>query len=1125
MSATTVDELQVIISANAAQFTQEIKKVQAQMSNLGKTASVQTSGMKSLSVAGVAMGTVLGNVFSKVAGIVSSQFAPAISRLDTLNNFPRVMANLGISGEQSQKSIAILSEKLKGLPTTLDDAAMSVQRFTSANGNLGASTQMFLALNNAILAGGASTDIQKTALEQLSQAYAKGKPDMMEWRSLMTAMPAQLKQLAESMKYANANELGEALREGKLSMNDFMSQIVKLNREGYGNFASFEEQARNSTGGVATSLANLRNAVVRAVTDILNIVGQANISNFFSSVAKAISAVVPYIAGFVKVVMMAIGALRTLFGGGKSAPAKATAEISDNLGGASSNANNLASGAGNAGKKLGGAAKQAKKLAESLAGFDEMNVLKTPDESSGGGGSGKGDGGSGGAMSGTLPDFGEIDTSGLDSVAKKAEEIAEQIKRFFEDMFDFKKIGNSLKRFWNDLKAGAKPVFEVITSVWGSYLKPFISWAGNDLLPAFLNALGGAARLAGAGFKAAYDISKPFIDAFLVPLAKLAGGAIVGFLNGIGDAFRELSKNKGLVEFLVGTTMAITGLTAAIRAAEAIKNFNDGISTMRALMISSPQAMQSMVASLGGVKSAFVLAGGGLSGLKAATVAFGTTLKTSIISSFNTIMAHPLVLAVAGIAAGIAFIGGSIKSAFEQSNPALWESEARTKAFQKAQENLKTATENVKNAEDALNNARASQADAQIAYTEAIKRQEEAQQNLANVLASSNITEAEKAEIIRQGAENYASLDEKSRAVYDAHLQLESANARVKTSQDALNTATEEATTKNEEHKKALDEKRAALMADATSQAVIEGKYKNSTEALKALKDGTLEYKDENGNMVKASTEDIANLEGQVKEKSQEIVKSYRDSKSGADQGFFGPMGKSLAQAGQWLGDLAGTAGQELGKFKDHLINKGREAWNGLTSFFSGIGRWFSERWNDVTRAFSNAWQAFSDIGRNMWEGLKSGLGNLAKKIGDMFKSAVDGVKSFLGIHSPSRLFRSFGGFVGEGFALGIDDEQNSIAKTLQNMTAGFKPEIPPFEFAEMPKLSNNLLPDISEIEARFEQRLEASINDNLGEKLDRLNEKPINIIVNVGNEKMLEQLIDGINDRSFLTDSSVINL
>lgn len=51
--------------------------------------------------------------------------------MDTLNNYPKVMSNLGIATEDAQKSINKMSEKLSGLPTTLDEGALAVQRFTS----------------------------------------------------------------------------------------------------------------------------------------------------------------------------------------------------------------------------------------------------------------------------------------------------------------------------------------------------------------------------------------------------------------------------------------------------------------------------------------------------------------------------------------------------------------------------------------------------------------------------------------------------------------------------------------------------------------------------------------------------------------------------------------------------------------------------------------------------------------------------------------------------------------------------------------------------------------------------------------------------------------------------------
>lgn len=239
-------------------------------------------------------------VVQKLFSTISSQIGSAISRMDTMNNYPKVMSNLGISSDQSTASIQMLSTKLKGLPTALNDAASSVQKFTAVNGSVGKSTKMFLALNNAILAGGGSAEIQASALEQLSQSYSKGKPDMMEWRTAMTAMPAQLKQVAKAMGYVNADELGQALRTGKTSMNDFMNTIIQLNEKGSNGFASFEEQAKNATGGFATQIANMKTAISRGIANMIEGINnglsaagfntiQTNIANFGNAVETALT--------------------------------------------------------------------------------------------------------------------------------------------------------------------------------------------------------------------------------------------------------------------------------------------------------------------------------------------------------------------------------------------------------------------------------------------------------------------------------------------------------------------------------------------------------------------------------------------------------------------------------------------------------------------------------------------------------------------------------------------------------------------------------------------------------------------------------------------------------------------
>lgn len=224
----------------------------------------------------------------------------AISRLDTLNNFPRVMSNFEVSVEDGEFAIKALNEQLKGLPTSLDQGARAVQRFTAVNKDVKASTALFLGFNNAVIAGGASTELQATALEQMSQAYAKGRVDMIEWRALLVAMPAQLNQVAESMGITT-DQLGEGLRNSEISVDNFLLTMARLNTEGVGNFKSFRDQAMDAVGGVGTTLTNMNTAIVRSIEGMLSSIGTENLRTIIGGVATAFEGFGRGVSGVVSV--------------------------------------------------------------------------------------------------------------------------------------------------------------------------------------------------------------------------------------------------------------------------------------------------------------------------------------------------------------------------------------------------------------------------------------------------------------------------------------------------------------------------------------------------------------------------------------------------------------------------------------------------------------------------------------------------------------------------------------------------------------------------------------------------------------------------------------------------------
>lgn len=227
-------------------------------------------------------------VTTKAMSVISGSIGNAVSRADQMNNFPKVMKNLGYSSQDAAASIKKISNALDGLPTTSSAMTGMVQQLAPLTSNLDEATNIALAFNNAMLAGGASTMEQENALTQYTQMLSAGKVDMQAWRSIQAAMPGQLNQVAEAMLGAgkNSNDLYEAMKNGSISFDDFNKKVMELNQNGFGKYASFAQQAKDATQGIGTAMENVQNRVAKAVQKVIEAVGVENIAgaiNGFSS--------------------------------------------------------------------------------------------------------------------------------------------------------------------------------------------------------------------------------------------------------------------------------------------------------------------------------------------------------------------------------------------------------------------------------------------------------------------------------------------------------------------------------------------------------------------------------------------------------------------------------------------------------------------------------------------------------------------------------------------------------------------------------------------------------------------------------------------------------------------------
>jgi len=143
--------------------------------------------------------------------------------------------------------------------------------------------------------------------------------------------------------------------------------------------------------------------------------------------------------------------------------------------------------------------------------------------------------------------------------------------------------------------------------------------------------------------------------------------------------------------------------------------------------------------------------------------------------------------------------------------------------------------------------------------------------------------------------------------------------------------------------------------------------------------------------------------------------------------------------------------------------------WNVITNIFSGIkntlGNLWSSAWESVKSAASNGasalWNIISGIpgqilsalgnvgsllysaGRDVIQGLINGIKNMASALWEGIKGtvsgAVNGIKNFLGIASPSRVFKEIGVFTGQGLVLGLESQSDKVHDAFTNLV-----EVPP---------------------------------------------------------------------------------
>lgn len=156
-----------------------------------------------------------------------------ISRYDIMSTFLPYMAIAGVGRDQATASLNRINESILGLPIGLDEAAQRLRRYQMFMGDIEGATNLTIGVQNAILAGGASSQMQNMAYMQIDRLLSAGKLNQSrQWLSLIQGLGVSMRFISEQMGTTgmNARQLAAGLTSGKISTEEFLDALKELGK-------------------------------------------------------------------------------------------------------------------------------------------------------------------------------------------------------------------------------------------------------------------------------------------------------------------------------------------------------------------------------------------------------------------------------------------------------------------------------------------------------------------------------------------------------------------------------------------------------------------------------------------------------------------------------------------------------------------------------------------------------------------------------------------------------------------------------------------------------------------------------------------------------------------------------
>lgn len=538
MAKLTIEELQVLISANADQFKGEFIKLNKQLDSLQNVATSAGKGIEKSLFPSILKANLVTAAFTKSLDIlqdgiekVGTEIGKAI---DVTGKFESALIGLEtVAGRKlGQQAIPLATQAAKDLANdglmTVTDSALGLKNLLASGFNLEQATNLMNVFKDSAAFGRQSALSFGEAVSSATEGIKNGNSILVDNAGITKNLSMILTEAGYSqqdlMRATTDAGVRQALYNGLLKEgNLFQGDAARLAGTTQGQLAS-----------LGATLTNLRVTIGQFIKPIQSVV-QSGLLAFFGGVQStlngaesSIKSAANRIAGYLLAVFRVIGMLLSRipiigknFQGLANLTIKSSGSMSS-LGGSTANYANAANDAAGATKKLN-------KELNSLASFDEMNVLTPPDAGAGAGGAGgAGDSGipgfsGGGGMSVPGLDASEINKT-ADEVMAKFKGITDSVNEFLKPLREIKIFGKSLLDWFIDI---AKVVG--IVTIAFKFLSPVIGFVVS-----IIGGLLGKVEL----FKSIWATLYPIISGISAPILIIVG-VIALLVAGIISAWQQ----------------------------------------------------------------------------------------------------------------------------------------------------------------------------------------------------------------------------------------------------------------------------------------------------------------------------------------------------------------------------------------------------------------------------------------------------------------------------------------------------------------------------------------------------------------------------------------------------------